>query len=83
MGKITVTEDVIADVSRRVGAVKGSPNYKLEYDVNQDGVIDIVDVAFFSKHFGETVEVPQVSALPILALGLIVLLLIIFWMMRK
>lgn len=54
----TVTQAILDDVSSRYGAVSGSSNYIAYYDVNNDGTIDVKDIAYFSSNFGKEVTLP-------------------------
>jgi len=64
LGTILVTEDLISFVRECFGATPGRPNYVWQFDVNQDGVIDLYDIAFFEANVNQYVEIPQPPAAP-------------------
>ena len=59
MGRIIVDMDVLEAVARCVGTTIGDVNYIWQFDVNQDGVIDILDLVEFAKKYGEEMDIPE------------------------
>jgi len=81
MGRLFVDEALLEEIGNCIGAERGDPNYVYEFDINQDGVIDIYDLSWFSQRVGQYVEVPQpqptwVSLLPLVFFGGLVLFLL-------
>jgi hypothetical protein len=76
MGQVYVDDVLLQKVKAAFGSKAGDPNYNPEYDVNQDGVIDIKDLAFFAGNYGKTVQLPQGTAIG--GLGLLLLLALLF-----
>jgi hypothetical protein len=77
MGQVYVDDVLLEKVKAAFGSKAGDPNYNPEYDVNQDGVIDIKDIAFFASNYGKIVQLPQGLAISG-ALGLLLLLALFF-----
>jgi hypothetical protein len=62
MPYFTVSEKWIdVNVSPRFGAKRGDANYHAGIDVNRDGIIDMLDVAWFVQRVGQVVFVPDVA----------------------
>jgi hypothetical protein len=81
MGTVTVDAAFMEKVKAAYGSKTGDPNYNPEYDVNQDGIIDMRDIVYFARNYGKTVELPQGLAVGAGALGLL-LILAVFFMAR-
>ena len=61
MVKILVDDAFMAEFDKAFDSSIGQANYNIMFDTNQDGVIDILDAVWFSKHRNQEVELPWVD----------------------
>ena len=56
MVKLLVTAEFQAYVATFLNVKKGDATYNPAFDVNGDGVIDVLDMVYFSDNFGKWVD---------------------------
>ena len=79
METILVTAELINAVAQSVGTSRGGQGYLYEFDVDQDGQIDMGDLGYFARNLGLVVALPeppaQVDPLAVVAAAVVGLVL--------